>query len=83
MGDGVKGVEGSRAASVRLLGELSPRRKPGSSVLQAFGDDCCRPISKEIPFDRSVNTIASASHAAFGYMSNYSPQVEATVLMVK
>ena len=27
MGDGVKGVEGSRAASVRLLGELSPRRK--------------------------------------------------------
>ena len=30
-------------------------------------------IEEEI---KTLNTTASASHAAFGYMSNYSPQVE-------
>ena len=112
------------------MGELSPRRRPGPSVLQAFGTIVAALSVKQCPFDRSVNTIASAipagrrrktafgrlrglasglptnksvirqtcrmsnysisiegSHAAFGYMSNYtlrlrhktnySPQVEA------
>ena len=55
MGDGVKGVEGSRAASVRLLGELSPRRKSrGPASYRRLGTIVAALCVKKYPFDQSV-----------------------------